>query len=197
MRLLRRSSVFASVKPTTISVAAWVSRPYAVSCPPALPEHSKIFQRCSGHPHARACSRHLATHGLEVGGLQVDGEPGAVRRDHRQPRRIDVERDHARAERRGDLHAVRADAADAHDDGEVAGLEPAADDRLVRRGDGVGDDGERRQVVAAAIAHDAQAARGDAHELGEAAVHVVAGHELAAAGVAAAGVRRAGSRRRE
>jgi hypothetical protein len=65
-------------------------------------------------------------------------------------------------------------------------METAPHHRLVGCGHRVGHDGELRELQPAAVLHHTEPAARDLDELGEATVHVVAGHELRLADVAPA-----------
>src|SRR5262249_45088591 len=121
----------------------------------------------------------------------VEREGGAVPRDLLEALLVDVDRDDRRAGGAGDLHAESADAAGADEDREVAALQPGAADRLVGRGDRVGEDGEERQLDRALPLRrrrdDAEPACRNLHVAREAAVDVVAGEDLLLADRAASG----------
>ncbi len=78
--------------------------------------------------------------------LRIEREQRAVLRHLLELVVGDVNRDDRGAERRRHLHPEAADAADADEHGHVARRETAAQHRLIRRGDRVGDHRQGRKV---------------------------------------------------
>ncbi len=175
------------VKPTTLSVAPNVSRPKAVSCPAAVPEHSKMNHSVNGRPLRLAEVGDAGFQRLLIvlAGVQREGRRSTPH--DLQLLGVDVDGDNGRASCLGDLRRKAAYAPDADDDGEGSGTHARAKHRLIRRCDRIGDHRDVRKAEAgffeAALIDNAQPARRDHDMRGEAAMDIVSRHLLAAADV--------------
>ncbi len=125
----------------------------------------------------------------------VERQRRAVPADRRELLGVHVDGDDLGAERVRDLDTIAADAAGADHDRERARRHARARDRLVRRGEGVGDDRDFGQREAGARqpgrVDRAEAALRHDDMGGEPALDVIAGHLLAAADRGAAALARA------
>ncbi len=117
-----------------------------------------------------------------------------MRREPRETRIVDIDGDDGGADGRRNLDAEAADTAGADPHGEVTFAKSASHHGLVRRGHGISNHRQCRQVETGPIdsrvgqvGHGTQAARRHAHVRTEPAVHVAAGKDLLRTDLAAAG----------